>query len=901
MDKKLLLIDGHSIAFRSFYALRAENFRTAGGIYTNAVYGFSSTLLKLVTEHHPTHIAVAFDLPGGTFRTREYSEYKAGRAATPEEFKGQIELIQSMLDALGITWLTKDDFEADDIVASLATQALAESVPVLIASGDKDSFQLVSDNCTVLYPMPRSEMLTLDREGVQKKTGVFPERYSDLAALVGEKADNLPGVPGVGPKTAVKWLEKYGDLESVLAHADDITGKVGEALRENIDSVKRNRELNQLVCDLKLVNSLDDVQLAGVDPRELHELCDRLEIGALRSRLLEALPTREGSAQASPSREALSLDNLDVTNEGLASWLDTHPAETYGLAITGATSPTGAYIDSFAIATGAEAAFSVAHCELSPEDDTALRNWLANSTVTKVCHGFKGICHAFDATGEYAIAGGIKDTLLAAYLLHPDQRNYDIEGLCLRYIDYDLAALTPQGMIPGLEEEGEVPAVAARAAVLPALFDVLERSLKSQGEDGTLLDLEVNVSRILFEMEKVGIGVDAGYLDQLHSRFEEQVDEAVRCAHDAIGKEVNLSSPKQLSTVLFDELDLPKTRKTKSGYTTNADALEELLGKIASRQDDNAVKGQSFLASVLKHRDVIKLLQSVEGLERAIDSDGRIHTTYQQAVAATGRLSSTEPNLQNIHARTEEGRHIREAFVAQSPYVELMTADYSQIEMRLMASFSGDEELIAAFNEGADLHTYVASRVFGIPEGEVTSAQRSKIKAMSYGLAYGLSAFGLSRQLKIETYEAQGLMDDYFSRFGKVRDYLESLVQQARKDGYTQTFRGRRRYLPDLNSTNRPVREAAERMALNAPIQGSAADIIKIAMVSVDEALKESGLKSRMLLQVHDELIFEVAPGERDELEALVRTAMGSADMGMLAVPLVVGVGFGANWRTAAH
>lgn len=900
MDKKLLLIDGHSIAFRSFYALRAENFRTAGGVYTNAVYGFSSTLLKLVTEYHPTHIAVAFDLPGGTFRTREYSEYKGGRAATPEEFKGQIELIQSMLDALGVTWLTKDDYEADDIVASLATQAQKRNMPVLIASGDKDSFQLVNENCTVLYPMPRSEMLTLDRAGVEKKTGVTPERYSDLAALVGEKADNLPGVPGVGPKTAIKWLAEYGDLEGVLAHAGDISGKVGEALRENIDSVRRNRELNQLVCDLNLVNSLDDLHLAGVNPRELHELCDSLEINALRSRLIEAFPVREGSEQSAPVTD-FSLDDLDVYETGLANWLAEHSAPLYGLALTGSTTPTQGYIDSFAIADGAGSVFSAAHCDLSPEDDTALRAWLADTTTAKVAHGVKGIRHALDGAGGYELDGELKDTLLAAYLLHPDQRNYDIEGLCLRYLSYDLSEMTDQGMIPGLEAEGEVKPIAARAAVLPALFGALDRALDAQGEDGTLLNLEIDVSRILFDMEKAGVGVDEGYLDELHSRFEEQVNEAVRCAHEAIGKEVNLSSPKQLSAVLFDELNLPKTRKTKSGYTTNADALEELLGKIAYREDDKAVKGQAFLASVLKHRDVIKLLQSVEGLTRAIRSDGRIHTTYQQAVAATGRLSSTEPNLQNIHARTEEGIHIREAFIAQSPYVELMTADYSQIEMRLMASFSGDEELIAAFNEGADLHTYVASRVFGIPESDVSPAQRSKIKAMSYGLAYGLSAFGLSRQLKIDVGEAQGLMDDYFSRFGKVRDYLESLVEQARKDGYTQTFLGRRRYLPDLTSTNRPVREAAERMALNAPIQGSAADIIKIAMLSVDNDLRESGLTSRMLLQVHDELIFEVAPGERDELEALVRRAMGSADQGTLAVPLVVGVGFGANWRAAAH
>lgn len=900
MDKKLLLIDGHSMAFRSFYALRAENFRTAGGEYTNAVYGFTSTLLKLVTDNHPTHIAVAFDLPGGTFRTRQYSEYKAGRAATPEEFKGQVERIQEMLDALGIVWLTKDDYEADDIVASLATQAQAHNMSVLVASGDKDSFQLVNDNCTVLYPMPRSEMLTLDRAGVEKKTGVSPERYPDLAALVGEKADNLPGVPGVGPKTAIKWLAEYGDLEGILAHAGDISGKVGDALRDSIDSVKRNRELNQLVCDLDLVNSLDDLLIEGVNPSELHKLCDTLEIRALRTKLLGAFPAREGASAPDLSVEDFSLDELEITESGLSTWLKAHPADVYGFACTGSGEPKRGYVDYFAIADGAHSAFAALHSELSPQDEEALRAWLADTDNAKVCHGSKSLRHSFIGSGDYDIKGIIKDTLLSAYLLRPDQRGYDVEDLARSYLGCDISSEESQGMLPGLGGN-ENQDIARKAAVLPALSHALERALSEQGAYEELLALELQVAEILCEMEDTGIGVDQAYLEQLRGQFADEVHYAEQCAYEAIGREINLSSPKQLSALLFEELQLPKTRKIKSGYTTNADALEELLVKIARREDDAAVRGQDFLNAVLQHREVIKRLQSVEGLCRAIQPDQRIHTTFQQTVAATGRLSSTEPNLQNIHARTDEGLQVREAFVAQSPYAELMTADYSQIEMRLMASFSGDEELIEAFNAGADLHTYVASRVFGIPEDDVSSAQRSKIKAMSYGLVYGLSAFGLSRQLKIEVDEAQRLMDDYFSRFGKVRDYLKALVERARKDGYTQTFRGRRRYLPDLVATNRAVREAAERMALNAPIQGSAADIIKTAMIDVDKALKDSGLKSRMLLQIHDELIFEVAAGEHEELETLVRSAMEGADRGALAVPLVVGVGFGENWRTAAH
>lgn len=896
-EQTLLLLDGHSLAFRAFYALRADQFRTSTGIYTNAIYGFANTLVKLAADYKPTHVAAAFDLPGGTFRTRQYSAYKAGRKATPEEFKGQIDLIQAMLDALGIPWFTKEDYEADDIVASFATQGQAAGMRVLIASGDKDSFQLVTDTCTVLYPMPKSQMAVLDPAGVEKKTGVRPDRYRDMAALVGESADNLPGVHGVGPKTTVKWLETYGSLEGILNHADEIAGKAGQALRDAAEQVRLNYELNHLVTDLELVDSIEKLRLAGADASALAELFDTLEIRSLRSRLLEVFPAT--GAIVEEGANEFTLENLTVATADPAAWFANHPARAYGLAFEGRGNPGRASLDRIAIADGRDNALVLDRSELAPADEETLATWLADPHIAKVCYDAKALRHALHDEGGFQLNGVVHDTLLQAYLLRPEQRGHSLVDLSERILGFDLAAAAPEDTLLAFGDT--LDAVAAKAAVLPELATRLDAELSKNQKNHELERTELAVSEVLASMERAGIAVDEGHLEKLRSRFAERVSEAERAAYDAIGREINLSSPKQLSDLLFGELGLPKTRKVRHGYTTKADALSELLVKIARREDDAAVKGQAFLAALLAHRDRIKLLQSVEGLQRAVQADSRIRTTFQQAVTATGRLSSTEPNLQNIHARTEEGLLIREAFVAKAPYVELMTADYSQIEMRLMASFSGDEALIAAFREGADLHSYVASRVFGIPEAEVTSTQRSRIKAMSYGLAYGLSAFGLSRQLNVDVTEASALMDDYFSRFGKVRHYLDSLVAQARSDGFTQTAYGRRRYLPDLTSTNRQVREAAERAALNAPIQGSAADIIKFAMIEVDRRITAEGLASRMLLQVHDELIFEVAPGEREALEQLVREAMGNADGGILKVPLEVGVGFGENWRVAAH
>ncbi|VDG76504.1 DNA polymerase I [Actinobaculum suis] len=933
-DERFLLIDGHSMAFRAFYALKPDGFYTKNGQYTNAVHGFLSTLLRLINERQPTHIAVAFDLPGGTFRTREYHEYKAGRKPTPEPFKGQVETIQQVLDVLGIAWLTQEDYEADDILATLSKRGEEAGMRNYIASGDKDSYQLVSAQTTVLYSNPRLGMQVLDPAGVEAKTGVSPQLYPDMAALVGEGADNIPGVPGVGPKTAQRWLAKYGDLEGILTHADEITGKVGQSLRDNIEQVKLNREINQLVRDLPLGSDLTQFQPRGVDQAAMHELFDTLEFSRLRSRVLKEMPIREGTAvsAATPSANGAAQDEgtkqgngtekgtgaaqtknafvpvdlqaLEVSETAVAQWLEKYaaaeasaeaPSVLYGVYVRGTTDPARGEATGIAIASGQQVLL-IDPKTLGEADSQALAAWLGNAQIAKVLHGAKEAWHALRGSG-YALAGVAADTVLSAYLLHPYRRRYELGDLVLQYLGVDMERSAPEGVLPGLSDTADPDA--AKAAVLSPLSQVLRQELHQIGENGDLLALELAVSTTLERMEDVGIAVDSAYLENLRENFDARVEAAARSAYAAIGHEVNLSSPKQLQGVLFDELNLPKTRRTKSGYTTNAEALADLAAKIAYKETPEAIAGQVFLSSLLEHRDAIKLRQSVEGLQRAVQADGRIHTTFQQAVAATGRLSSTDPNLQNIHARTEEGLQIREAFIAGRGYEGLMTADYSQIEMRIMASLSGDEGLIEAFNEGEDLHSYVASLVFEIPEEQVSSQQRSRIKAMSYGLAYGLSAYGLARQLHIGADEAKSLMDAYNARFGKVRQYLNSLVERARRDGYTETILGRRRYLPELDSPNRQLREASERMALNAPIQGSAADIIKIAMVQVESALREGGYQSRILLQVHDELVIEIAHGEREPVEEIVRREMGNAYE--LRVPLSVGVGYGDNWRAAAH
>ncbi|MET0434691.1 MAG: DNA polymerase I [Cellulomonas sp.] len=888
---RLLLVDGHSMAYRAFFALPVDKFATSTGQPTNAVFGFVSMLANLLRDEAPTHVAVAFDAGRTTFRTEQYEEYKANRSASPEPFRGQVDVIKQVLATMHIPTLDKPGFEADDILATLARQGAAEGMDVLICSGDRDSLQLVNERVTVLYPVKGvSELARMTPEAVEAKYAVPPARYPDIAALVGESSDNLPGVPGVGPKTAAKWIATYDGLQGIVANVDKITGKAGESLRANLDQVLLNRQLNRLLDDLELPLGPEDLVARPWDREALHTILDELEFRTLRDRLFAMLPGEDDGAGdvAGPAEGPVVVTPVDG---GLAAWLERHAGARTAVDVQGSASPAGGDAWGIALVVGGEAvAYDLA--QIAPADEAALAAWLADPAQPKALHAAKEAWHALAGRG-LTLAGVEFDTELGAYLLQPDRRGYDLSDLAIGYLRRELGAVADeagQGALDlDLEGSSEGTRGAVRAAAVLDLVDVLGGQLVDRGADHLLRDVELPLEGVLERMEHVGIAADAGYLSALEKEYDTAVQRAAGEAYDAIGREVNLGSPKQLQEVLFDQLDMPKTKRTKTGYTTDANALADLFART----------GHPFLEHLLAHRDAIRLRQTVEGLLRSVAPDGRIHTTFQQTIAATGRLSSTDPNLQNIPIRTEAGRQIRRAFVVGQGYETLLTADYSQIEMRIMAHLSGDEGLIEAFTAGEDLHSYVGSRVFGVPTDEVTSAQRSKIKAMSYGLAYGLSSYGLSQQLKIEVSEAAALMQDYFHRFGGVRDYLTGVADEARATGYTATILGRRRYLPDLTSDNRVRREAAERMALNAPIQGSAADIIKLAMLGVQRELDAQGLGSRLLLQVHDELVLEVAPGEREAVESLVRAQMGAAYD--LSVPLDVSVGVGESWHAAGH
>ena len=862
----LLLIDGHSFAYRAYFALPPENFSTSTGQTTNAVYGFLSMLLTVLENEKPDHVAVAFDLGRQTFRLDEYPEYKAGRARTPEDFPGQVDLIQDMLRALNIPVLTREGFEADDILATLARQATDRGVTTQIASGDKDSFQLASDTVTILYP--KRGVTDLNRftpQAVEDKYGVTPANYRGWAALVGEKADNLPGVPGVGEKTAAKWLSKYGDLDAIIDNAEDIGGKVGQSLRDHLDDVKRNYRLNKLVEDLDLdIDPLDTQVGEGAHHDQVTALFDQLEFRQLAERVNALFFADVEQVPQVELPEVVATSGAD-----LPAWLDA-AEEPVGFALED---------DTLGLASN-DSAIWVDLTDLDEKTFNALDTFL--STKRLVAHDVKPQVHAWVERG-FTQPRPIMDTELAAYLLAPDARGYSLADMASDLgvvLEEDRDLLTDVG-----EQLGH------RAWVTVALYSRLRQDLERNHVQDVLDDIEMPTQEILARMEIAGIAIDQPVLNELITEFEAAAQQSASEAYASIGHEVNLNSPKQLQTVLFDELNMPKTKRTKTGYTTDADSLADLLVKTQ----------HPFLEHLLAHRDRTKLKQTVVGLQKVVADDGRIHTTYLQTVAATGRLSSKDPNLQNIPVRTEAGRRIRSVFQAAQDdgYQSLMSVDYSQIEMRIMAHLSGDEALIQAFKDGEDLHRYVAGQVFDVPIEDVTDQQRSKVKAMSYGLVYGLSAYGLSRQLGIPTGEASALMDDYFARFGAVKEYLDQVVEEARGRGYTETMYGRRRYLPQLRSDRRQLREMAERAALNAPIQGSAADIMKIAMKRVDDALQGAGLKSRMLLQVHDEIILEIWAGEATQVEKLVRENMSQA--AQLSVPLDVNVGVGPNWQDAAH
>jgi len=853
-SNRLLLIDGHSMAYRAFHALPVDNFKTSMGQPTNVIYGFASMLINLIKEEQPTHLAVAFDVSRKTFRTEKFPEYKANRVSTPDEFRSQMSLLSEMIDCFGIKHFEQEGYEADDIIASLSKQAQDKKFEVFICTGDRDSFQLVNENVTILYPKKGvTEMSRMTPSAVYEKYGLTPKQYPDFAALRGDPSDNLPSIPGVGEKTATKWIADYGTLEQLIANAEQIPGKVGQSLRDNLKTVQLNRELTSLLDTLQINTQIEDLAWPGFESKLMANFFEKMEIRALKDRL-KALPQTD-----SVEGQTHEITVAKVTPSELDEMLKD---QTKPIAVS--FNLIDEELQGYAIATSASQIYYV--------EDSRVSSWISNPNLPKIVHSAKSLIKKFELNGLVA------DVELLAYLANPGSRNLDLIDLAQHRLG-----------VTKLNDQLFSQFDPRSAAWIYSLEAELTSEINSKSMKDLYIQIEQPTLILLAEVERVGIGVDKPKLSQLSTNFTKIVSDETNLAYQVVGHEFNVSSPKQLQVILFDELKLPKTKKIKTGYTTDAESLEWLSIKTK----------HPLLKHLLRIRETTKLLTTIDGLLSAVASDGRIHTTFQQTVAATGRLSSTEPNLQNIPIRTDEGRKIRDCFIAQEPFNNLITADYSQIEMRIMAHLSNDKALIAAFESGEDLHSTVASQVFGVKSDAVDAEMRRTIKAMSYGLAYGLSSFGLAQQLDIDPNSATELMSKYFERFGGIREYLKTVVIEAREKGYTQTILGRRRYLPDLNHENRQRREIAERAALNAPIQGSAADIIKIAMLKVDKKIKELNLKSRLLLQVHDELILEVSPGEQEKLSAIIKEQMSSAFK--LKVPLDVNIGVGRSWDLAAH
>ena len=884
----LLLIDGHSLAFRAFYALNPSNFRTPDGQHTNAVHGFISMLLNLLEGEKPTHLAVAFDISGPSFRAIEYPEYKGNRGETPEEFFGQTELLEEAMKAMNITTLTKKDYEADDILASLADQAAEAGYKVLVVSGDRDTFQLIGENTTILYPIKGvMNLARMDDAAVVEKYGIHAKQYPDLAALVGETSDNLPGIPGVGPKTAAKWLQTYDNLDTVLKKADEIQGKVGESLRENASLATRNRRLNHLVRDLDLGLDFESLRLTSVDEGLVRQVFTKMHFKTLTERVLrlrgangsqtvglEKAATDSPESKVEPDTRVFDTvqvpESKAISSQELVSWLEAQDRVGFEL-----EEQTGKLVMGFASENQ--------RLTLSDSPSEKIFDWLADATRKKMLFDLKGtrrILLAYDRE----ISGVEDDVLLLAYLLNPVRRNYFVDDIALEQLGLSIQRSDPNQLIP---EASSDPSLDAWLSIVlaPPMKDKVER----EGSLSVYQDIELPSSISLSGMENQGITIDAKKLSELFDALSTEVSAIAKQAYEIIGKEVNLASPKQLQTVLFDELGMTGTKTLKTGFSTNAAALTELY----------ELNGHPFLEKLLAHRDSTKLKQMVETLLKAVEEDSKIHTTYVQTGTSTGRLSSENPNLQNIPIRNPRGAQIRDAFVASEGFETLLTADYSQIEMRIMAHLSEDPGLVESFIKGEDLHRFVGSRIFGVEPSKVTSEMRAQVKAMSYGLVYGLSEYGLAKQLGLSNADAKQLMKDYFERFGGVRKYLAKVVEDAKAVGFTRTLFGRKRPFDDLNSSIFQVRENARRAALNAPIQGTAADIMKLAMNAISKAMLEQGLSSRMLLQVHDELVFEVAKGELERLKTLVVEKM--SNVVKLSVPLEVQVGTGRSWDEAGH
>lgn len=945
-NETLLVVDGHSLAFRAFFALPVDNFSTSSGQATNAVWGFATMLAQVIDAEKPDHLGVAFDVKGGTFRNEMLPQYKGTREAAPEELLTQLPLIQRMLTALGVTYIEKPGFEGDDVIATLATMGDKAGYHTLVLSGDRDAFQLVDDNVTVLYPGHHfKDLKHMTPQSIIDKYKVTPAQYPDLAALRGETADNIPGVPGVGDGFAAKWINQFGSLDGICEHADEIGGKKGESLRANIDQVKLNRKVNALVRDVDLGVDIEDLTFGTVDVAQIDALFKELEFGPrTKSRVLKTFNTGAKASNTSGAGEStnneqneqdssLDLNLPEPTSitapEQFDEWVKAHRVEVkvpgeiadftvsdYGdgsrrhavcgdavghawtVAAWGDERPGRATAQAIAVATATSAAI-VPH----PITDTLraqLARFLKSEHSRTIVHGYKELLHLLGAV-DLDMDLPMFDTKLAGYLAQPDFHADSLKQAAEHFLDIHFTETEQpsQGTLDFDDDQVEEDPNEHRLrdlAIIRSLAVTLGPIIDEREQCWLMRAIELPVSRVLHGMEHTGAKVDSVRLVSMRDQFAAEARQAQEMAWEYAGTEINLQSPKQLQKVLFEDMGLKPTKRTKSGsYTTNAAALQDLYVKSVDNERANG-----FLGALLRHREINKLKQIVQTLIDATNtSDERIHTTFEQTVAATGRLSSVDPNLQNIPNRNAAGREIRGVFVPGEGYEALMSCDYSQVELRIMADLSDDEALIEAFRSGADFHKYVASMVYKLPVDQITGDQRSHVKAMSYGLAYGLSTYGLAQQLKIAPREAEALKNRYFDTFGKVHDYLESLVANAREKGYTETIFGRRRYFPALHSTNRVAREAAERAALNAPIQGSAADIMKIAMIRAEQTLAEAHVKSRIILQIHDELVVEIAPGEGDQVTELVRNAMEHAVD--LAVPLDVSCGIGSDWQLAAH
>ncbi len=945
-NETLLVVDGHSLAFRAFFALPVDNFSTSSGQATNAVWGFATMLAQVIDAEKPDHLGVAFDVKGGTFRNEMLPQYKGTREAAPEELLTQLPLIQRMLTALGVTYIEKPGFEGDDVIATLATMGDKAGYHTLVLSGDRDAFQLVDDNVTVLYPGHHfKDLKHMTPQSIIDKYKVTPAQYPDLAALRGETADNIPGVPGVGDGFAAKWINQFGSLDGICEHADEIGGKKGESLRANIDQVKLNRKVNALVRDVDLGVDIEDLTFGTVDVAQIDALFKELEFGPrTKSRVLKTFNTGAKASNTSGAGEStnneqneqdssLDLNLPEPTSitapEQFDEWVKAHRVEVkvpgeiadftvsdYGdgsqrhaicgdavghawtVAAWGDERPGRATAQAIAVATATSAA--IVSLPITDTLRAQLAQFLKSEHSRTIVHGYKELLHLLGAV-DLDLDLPMFDTKLAGYLAQPDFHADSLKQAAEHFLDIHFTETEQpsQGTLDFDDDQVEEDPNEHRLrdlAIIRSLAVTLGPIIDEREQCWLMRAIELPVSRVLHGMEHAGAKVDSVRLVSMRDQFAAEARQAQEMAWEYAGTEINLQSPKQLQKVLFEDMGLKPTKRTKSGsYTTNAAALQDLYVKSVDNERANG-----FLGALLRHREINKLKQIVQTLIDATNtSDERIHTTFEQTVAATGRLSSVDPNLQNIPNRNAAGREIRGVFVPGEGYEALMSCDYSQVELRIMADLSGDEALIEAFRSGADFHKYVASMVYKLPVDQITGDQRSHVKAMSYGLAYGLSTYGLAQQLKIAPREAEALKNRYFDTFGKVHDYLESLVANAREKGYTETIFGRRRYFPALHSTNRVAREAAERAALNAPIQGSAADIMKIAMIRAEQTLAEAHVKSRIILQIHDELVVEIAPGEGDQVTELVRNAMEHAVD--LAVPLDVSCGIGSDWQLAAH